>query len=363
MSTSAAPAPSRPAPRSLRPEPGRRVAVSPRVHAVTLAASLWLIVGLFVDGWAHNTRPGLETFFTPWHALFYSGFGVTAAWMGWQVYRAQEAGYRGRDAIPAGYGLGLVGLGIFAVGGAGDLLWHTLLGIEQDIEALFSPTHLLLLLGMALIVTSPLRAAWATDDARHPGTLARFLPTVLSLALCTALVQFFFMYLFAVGDPSATTVASGLQASFLLVNGIAGLLITNLILVAPVLYLLRRWLPPFGSLTVLFGVVGVLLAALNGFVLWLGVPVLLVAGVGGDLLVRALRPSPDRPAAFRAMAVALPVLLWSLHFAALSLSAPVVWAPEFWTGLVVYAGLTGLVLAQLLLPGPTPARRPAAAPS
>ena len=38
----------------------------------------WLIVGIFVDGWAHNNdKP--ETFFTPWHALFYSGFLATAA--------------------------------------------------------------------------------------------------------------------------------------------------------------------------------------------------------------------------------------------------------------------------------------------
>ena len=27
---------------------------------------------LFVDGWAHNNLDQIETFFTPWHALFYS---------------------------------------------------------------------------------------------------------------------------------------------------------------------------------------------------------------------------------------------------------------------------------------------------
>src|SRR6266536_4204640 len=41
---------------------------------VTLVLTAWLIGGLFLDGWAHNTRPQLETFFTPWHAVFYSGF-------------------------------------------------------------------------------------------------------------------------------------------------------------------------------------------------------------------------------------------------------------------------------------------------
>ena len=34
--------------------------------------SLWAVTGLFLDGWSHNHhRP--ETFFTPWHAVLYSG--------------------------------------------------------------------------------------------------------------------------------------------------------------------------------------------------------------------------------------------------------------------------------------------------
>ncbi len=37
---------------------------------ITLLLSSWLIGGVFLDGWAHNTRPQLETFFTPWHAVF-----------------------------------------------------------------------------------------------------------------------------------------------------------------------------------------------------------------------------------------------------------------------------------------------------
>jgi hypothetical protein len=41
-----------------------------------LAALLcgWLVAGSYVDGWAHRHHPDLETFFTPWHALLYSGF-------------------------------------------------------------------------------------------------------------------------------------------------------------------------------------------------------------------------------------------------------------------------------------------------
>jgi hypothetical protein len=37
----------------------------------------WLMIGLFVDGWAHNNLgEALETSFTPWNAVFYSGFAA-----------------------------------------------------------------------------------------------------------------------------------------------------------------------------------------------------------------------------------------------------------------------------------------------
>src|SRR5581483_7759023 len=39
-----------------------------------VVVSIWWLGGLFIDGWAHSNIPQLETFFTPWHAVFYSGY-------------------------------------------------------------------------------------------------------------------------------------------------------------------------------------------------------------------------------------------------------------------------------------------------
>ncbi len=58
-----------------------------RQELVTVAFGTWLMVGLFVGGWSYSNLAELETFFTPWHALFYSGFMWTAAWVGWQALR------------------------------------------------------------------------------------------------------------------------------------------------------------------------------------------------------------------------------------------------------------------------------------
>ena len=52
--------------------------------AVTALIGLWLIGGLFSDGWAHHNVPELEGFFTPWHGALYFGLlrWRLVAWLG-----------------------------------------------------------------------------------------------------------------------------------------------------------------------------------------------------------------------------------------------------------------------------------------
>src|SRR2546427_9735313 len=49
-----------------------------RFDWLMVVVSVWWLGGLFIDGWAHSNLPQLETFFTPWHAVFYSGFLAVA---------------------------------------------------------------------------------------------------------------------------------------------------------------------------------------------------------------------------------------------------------------------------------------------
>src|SRR5262245_38823285 len=46
----------------------------PRFDWLMTILGAWLLGGLYLDGWAHIHVPGLETFFTPWHAVLYSGY-------------------------------------------------------------------------------------------------------------------------------------------------------------------------------------------------------------------------------------------------------------------------------------------------
>lgn len=347
---------------SARQRAPERVRLSPRADAVTLALSFWLIIGLFVDGWAHNNLLELETFFTPWHALFYSGFTACAAWIGWQVIRAQESGRRGLAAVPVGYELGVAGIVLFALGGVGDFTWHQVLGIEQDIDILFSPTHLVLMTAMALIITSPLRSALAAPGGREVPRLRAFLPPLLSITLLTALVSLFFMYFSIFTDlysPVATEEGFGSFGEFgeeyFIVNGIATALVSNLILVTPVLFLLKRWQPPFGAVTVLFTVVALMANALTAFATVITLVPAVVGGLGADLAIRLLRPSPNQPWRFRLAGLLLPLPLFTAYYATLAVTqGALVWEPEIVPGLVVYNALAGLLLAQVMLPQPQP---------
>src|SRR5262249_30500996 len=76
-----------------------------------LMASLgaWLLGGLYLDGWAHIHLPGLETFFTPWHAVLYSGYLASVVALVVTFARNRGWGAARSRALPAGYGSSLVG--------------------------------------------------------------------------------------------------------------------------------------------------------------------------------------------------------------------------------------------------------------
>jgi len=349
--------------------PGPAIGMGWRGDLVTAALAAWLIVGLFVDGWAHNTRPLLETFFTPWHALFYSGFAAVAAWVGWSVSRrrSRSTGASWRAAVPPGYGLAVVGLALFLAAGVGDMAWHLAFGIEQDIDALLSPTHLGLFLGALLAVTAPLRSAWADPASDRRAGLGRLLPAVLSATLAGVLVAFMFQYL----HPLYENVVSLDHLDFLLrsfdafqvgyvrevsvIAGIAGFLVATVTLFGPLVWLARRWRLPAGAALLLLGVQVLLMQALTGFA-DAGLAVLGVLGAAAvEGLVLLLRPGEGSPAGerwrMRVFALAAPAAFWGVYLAGIGLhDGGLGWAPELWGGALVWSSLTLLGLTALLLP-------------
>lgn len=192
-----------------------------------------------------------------------------------------------------------------------------------------------------------------------------FMPTLLSLSLTVAVVAFFFQFMSTftnagLYDSLWNGFIAGLSGEFEYdyfsqAVGIGGLLVTNLILLAPVLLMLRRWDPPVGAVTFLFGVVALVMGAQLAFQSWVPIVVAVIAGVVGDLLIARLHPSPANPTAFRAVAVAIPAVMWLLYFGSIASTAGIGWTPDLWAGAIVIAALSGWGLSVMMLPSPAPA--------
>lgn len=346
--------------------PTRERSVAPR-HAswrenfgVALLGA-WTVGGLYLDGWAHENLTTLETFFTPWHGALYSGLLASTAWNCGMVARRWRQGVALRQAIPPGYGIGLAGLVVFAAGGLFDLAWHTVFGIEQSLEALLSPPHLTMFFGAFLALTSPLRASWARDEPKqNRPSFVGLLPALLVTALTTAVVAFFFMYLsvYTSSDISGSRFGRAVTGPVVLATqqlGIASVLATNLILFAPFLVVLRRWALPFGAALMLLGLPPALLAAVREWEHWHAV----VAAVGGALLVELartiLRPTGERPLAFRLFAGIGPLVFWATYLVISVVVRGIVWSPELVVGVWLWTGLSGLAVSVLVLPPAGPA--------
>jgi hypothetical protein len=321
-----------------------------------LFAGCWFIGGLLIDGWAHNHLDlSKEGFFTPYHAVFYSGYAALAATVlvaTWHNKRARGVSWRA--AIPYGYEATLVGLAIFAVGGLLDMTWHVLFGIEQDVEALFSPTHLLLAAGGATMLSGPIRAGVARARKR---TWADAYQVLVPLAFFATLVSFFFMWAFATessraADPHALFPALrgdalGRMRELQMEHGIAAVVVRSLIFAGFAMWAARRMLLPFGAVAFLVGVPTVLVAAMLSpnleFVAIQGLAAL-VAGVAADALLA--RKKLDGRLRLRAFGFVLPFAFWAAYMlAGYFVAGGFWWSPHVAYGAPVIGGMCGLLLA------------------
>jgi hypothetical protein len=310
------------------------------------ALSAFFVGGLFLDGWAHTHGRVDETFFTLWHAVLYSGFLVSAVFLWAAFVWGVRRGYGWRAALPDGYGLALLGVPLWLFGGPFDAAWHEVFGFEADVEALMSPAHLVLAVGLGLMVSGPLRAGLR----RSPRGWSGEVPLVLSLTFLVSLLTFFTQ----IAHPLANLWAAGTRTSSDTATelGLVGFCLTTAIVLAPVLLLARHGRWPVGGLTVLVGVNSAAMGVLydEGDYPLMHVVVSVAAGLASDILLVLLRPRGDRPGAFRGFACLAPVVLTGAYFAGLAFTTGIGWSSHLWLGTVAFAGLVGWLASYLMLP-------------
>lgn len=321
--------------------------------AVTVVIGLWLIGGLFSDGWAHHNVPELEGFFTPWHGALYLGLLLAGAWFAWL---GRAGGLRWYRHVPTGYGWGVVGIGVFASGGLADMGWHLAFGVEAGIDALLSPSHLVLFTGGLLILTSAVRSRWGSGDIASPVAMG-------ALALVTALVSFFLLYVseFTANAPTIAFralpeghprhTASELPAT----AGLGGFLVTTALLVVPLVWTWQRGRAPRGLLTMMVALTAWLSAAvvdLDRAAVFGAAGATLGAIVGEFALAWLEKRRLPRSLRVPVLAAAAITPTWGAHMAALALGVGLAWPVELWSGAVIVSGLAAAALGGLATSAP-----------
>jgi hypothetical protein len=319
---------------------------------------LWLAAGFLWDSWAH-LHVAIETFFTPYHAIFYSAMVAGAIILAAFAQRNRALGFTGFDVLPAAYQSALWGVPIFFAGGIGDLIWHTFFGIEDRVEAVTSPTHLIIGLGVLLVVAAPIRSALLQRAALS--TLRAQLPLLFALATWLEFIHLGTAYAF---DPGAARiyappdgVAYGpdyfTNATFVLFktgSGIAIILLQSLVLMGASVWTVARFALRPGALTIVFVLGnGMIAAALTNdtplLATYLAMSV--VAGLVGDLIVAQQHPSPSRPTAFGLFGALVPGAYYGTYFLVTALTGGVWWSWTLTLGAIVWSMLCGLALTLL----------------
>ncbi len=279
--------------------------------------------------------------------MLYSGFLAVATVLAVTIARAHRGGLTWSQAVPRGYKISLVGVAVFAIGGIGDLLWHTLFGIEVDLSTLLSPTHFVLTAGGVMIVAGPLSAAWDRESVfRAFGERAGCADG---------------------GDGQVrggTSITLERVRTLAELRGLFGLILQAAILSGAALLLLRRGLLRAGDLSFLFTANAVAMLLMRGNLLAFTplIVVALASGLLGDLVLAVLRPSSVRRWPLRLLAFAMPACYTTGFFVYVLTLGGTWWELPDVTGTIVLTGFVGLLLSYLVV-APIPIRLGGAARS
>ena len=128
--------------------------------------------------------------------------------------------------------------------------------------------------------------------------------------------------------------------------GIASLLLQTALLMGLLLIMVRRWRLPFGALTFIITMNAALLSLISDeYVFVAGA---FAAGLIAELLLRLLKPSISAPVRWYSFAFLAPFFLYGLYFLTIFRTRNVIWSPHLWLGLIVEAGIVGLLLGFLV---------------
>lgn len=328
---------------------------APRNKALDLLVSLcsfWSACGFLLDTWAHGHVP-VETFFTPYHGVAYSGIFAGALVV---------AFFAARGTIPQTYRIPLLGIPLFILSGVADLGWHTFLGIEEGVDAVLSPTHLGLGVGILLISSGPIISAIKNRDMLR--TLADQLPLLFALAAWMELLHFGTAYAFdpgagALNAPPSTAQFTPDYLTALSINyyklgtGVLIVIFQSALITSFALFAVARVPLKPGALTIVYllGNFAAAAAFTNDTPLLATVIAMsLVAGISGDVLTAALYRSSNRTRSYRILGTVIPASYFATYFIVTAITERIWWDWNVVLGALIWSGGTGFALTLLTPP-------------
>jgi hypothetical protein len=346
-------------------KPTTRTATAFVERAILSLLVLTVVFGLAVDTRSHRESDQIDSFFTRSHALAYAASSACAVFLLYLVRKQQTIGRKRFAAIPLGLESAIAGLGVYVLGGIGDMWWHTAYGVEQELKILFSPTHLLLMCAMLMLALGPIRSAWMADDPstaddeqvnRWTG-LSRMWPVALAAGCITAVLNIFFTY----SSPFETAVFTtkvpalfGQFSQFLFTASTMAVFTHTVIFFGVMMLIMRRWELPLGSFLLAFAVPAFSMFVYFDWSYNRRITALLLGAVVCEIVNAALsliRSSHfTARIRFRVFAAITPPLFWATYLLVTKNGDPITWSREQWTGTIFWTGIIGLGLSVLFLP-------------
>jgi hypothetical protein len=355
--------------RSTTTPPG--VAAAPftaRERWVLLVASAWLVIGLQLDAYAHATTPQLETFWTPWHAVLYSGIAASGFTLLW-IMRSRLPRiptYRTLLALPNALRLPLAGMALLLVGGGVDTLWHNVFGIEQGLEIFVSPSHELIIMGMVLVAAGP-ALLLATEPGRELPVSGGVLVTISAL-LSALPLHIYSLHASAIGSLYLGQGDNPVRIFSRDAQMVHGYLFSTVLLLVPILILGRRWRLPLAVPTVLVAVPAVLMHLMFGSTgPWWPALTVSAAAAGAELVLRLGARFVPAPAEARWIGLGLlaPLIVWGALFLIGAAEVGVGWNVHMVSGVLTLVAITGaatVLITRNVRFGPTAVVEPATGP-
>ena len=328
---------------------GTGVALSTLAFDWVYVALVFLLTGgIYLDGWSHATFGPDQSVLSEYHLLFYSSLLALGLWLLGAIVTHRRQGLSGLAALPRGYRLSALGLVIFGVTGVIDLVGHALFGFEADLEALYSPSHIGLFVGWALISLGPVRAALQRRAQGTPFTLGSFLPALLAWSFFFNVLAFVSMEFMATGEAWMLT-ENRLDNDYLgQVLGIMGIIVQTALTAGSLAWLMLKFKLPRGSLTLFYALFGLFASVdtLSLELLWLS----LAVGLSCELLYALIKPNPDSALGFHAFHVLSALSFWGLFYAFVfttNYGGGIWYTPYIWTGSIVQGAVTALLISLL----------------